>query len=367
MEYEEGGSLRDIIDDSGGSLSEQELVGIAVPLFQGLAELHRFGLLHRDIKPDNIVIRADGSPALIDFGAAVSFGETARGPVGFVGTAAYAPIEQFDPYGKIGPWTDIYSMGAVMYEIIVGCHPAPARERVLGAEIQWASDKGRGKFGDHILGLVDKCLSLDVDERPRSVKECLIILEADQDQRFRDLIGDISVKMAVHFCNRAKKNMGLRPEELAAFMIAFPAIDLSWRIGKGLPDKSTTERLLKHLSSMEARPCLEVFADNGFSIGKRPFNSAFVLGRLDEYAATYLLDRKQKIWQYETTCKQLAENCISPTHSADVPGFVALMEDVIDRARGRVKKEFAKIYRKVQYRREGDGWVKEIIALDEEG
>ncbi len=88
-------------------MSEQEIEGIAAPLCQGLAELHRSGLLHRDVKPDNIIMRADGSPALIDLGAAVQFNEADRGPIPFVGPAAYAPIEQFDPNGNIGPWTDI--------------------------------------------------------------------------------------------------------------------------------------------------------------------------------------------------------------------------------------------------------------------
>jgi hypothetical protein len=85
---------------------------------------------------------------------------------------------------------------------------------------------------------------------------------------------------------------------------------------------------------------------------------------MDEYAATYLLDRRQKEWHYELTLKQLAENSIAPTHEQDIPGFTGLMEDVVDRARGRVKKEFGKIYRKVVYRAvEGGGWVKETVDL----
>jgi len=64
------------------------------------------------------------------------------------------------------------------------------------------------------------------------------------------------------------------------------------------------------------------------------------------------------------TLKQLAEHCIASTHSRDLPGFTDLMEGVVDRARGRVKKEFGKIYRKVVYRAvEGGGWVKETVDL----
>ena len=150
---------------------------------------------------------------------------------------------------------------------------------------------------------------------------------------------------------------------MVAFMAAFPAIDLSWRIGKGLPGKDTAERLLNVTSLDGVRYCSEVFAERGFRTVARPITASFVLGRMDEYAATYLLDRRQKEWHYELTLKHLAENCIASANSPDLPGFTSLMEDVVDRARGRVKKEFGKIYRKVVYRRVGDGWVKETVDL----
>lgn len=366
MDHEAGGSVRDIIEGANGPMSEQEIEAIVMPLCQGLAELHRAGLLHRDIKPDNIVVRLDGSPALIDFGAAVQFGKTVRGPMGFVGTAVYAPLEQFDPDGNIGPWTDIYSMGAVMYEMVARHPPTPARDRAQGAEMEPASEKGRAKYGDRLLGLIDKCLALDFEERPGSINECLVLLQADRDERFRHLMVNISIKMVSHFSNWAKPNDGFDAEELVAFMLAFPAIDLSWRIGKGLPDKATAERLLKLIRPAEMDRCLDVLAEKGFSKGHRPLNVVFILGRIDEYAATYLLDRKQKEWHYEMTRKHLAENCIAPAHAAAVPDFVSLMEDVIDRARGRVKSEFERIYRKVVYRHVGDGWVKEVVVLDDD-
>jgi serine/threonine protein kinase len=366
MDYEAGGSLRDILGDIGSPLSEPEIDAIVAPLCSGLAELHRSGLLHRDIKPDNILIRSDGSPVLIDFGAVVEFSRTTKGPTTFIGTAAYAPPEQFDPHGNIGPWTDIYSMGAVMYEMIAGYHPTPARERERGGHLERASETGRGKYGDRLLGLIDHCLALETDERPTSIDECLVLLHADQDRRFREVIEKVSWKMVEHFGNWATPNNGLNAAELVAFMLAFPAIDLSWRIGKGLPDKATQERLLRSMSSDFVGRCLLHYTDRGFLAGARPLNSTFVLGRLDEYAATYLLDRKQKEWRYELTCRQLAGNCIASTHSTDVPGFVRLMEEVIDRARSRVKREFGKIYRKVEYRREGDGRVREIVDFEEE-
>jgi serine/threonine protein kinase len=366
MDHEAGGNLRDIISNVGEPLSEQEIEGIITPLCQGLAELHQAGLLHRDVKPDNIILRSGGDPALIDFGAAVQFGGATKGPITFVGTVAYAPLEQLDPSGNIGPWTDIYSMGAVMYEMVTGYPPTPARSRMAGFSMTSAAESGRGKYGDRLLDMIDTCLSLEVDERPQSIRECFVLLRADQDERFRPLVNGIAVKMVAHFCNWAKPNEGLRTEELVAFIAAFPAIDLSWRIGKGLPGKDTAERLLNTTSLMGVRYCSKEFVERGFRALERPITPSFVLGRMDEYAATYLLDRRQKEWHYELTLKQLAENCIAPTHKRDIPGFIGLMEDVVDRARGRVKREFGKIYRKVVYRAvEGGGWVKETVNLEQ--
>jgi hypothetical protein len=178
------------------------------------------------------------------------------------------------------------------------------------------------------------------------------------------MIADISLKMAAHFCNWAQPNEGLRIDELIVFMVAFPAIDLSWRIGKGLPSKETAERLLNSAALEGARYCADVFTDRGFPTPSRPIGASFVLGRMDEYAATYLLDRRKEDWRYELTLKHLAENCIAPSHPADIPGFTDLMEQVADRARARVKKQFRKLYRKVTYRRNESGWVKEFVDLE---
>jgi serine/threonine protein kinase len=364
MDYEAGGSLREIISSVGGSMPDQEISGLILPLCDGLAQLHRQGLLHRDIKPENVIVRPDGSPALIDFGAAVQFGDAVKGSIQFVGTETYAPPEQFDPAGDIGPWTDIYSLGVVMFEMATGSPPPPSRQRLVGRDFLSVKSIVGGKYSDRLLSLIDKCLCLDRRERPQSINECMVLFRADRDQRFRIMIADISLKMAAHFCNWAKPNVGLNVDELTAFMVAFPAIDLSWRIGKGLPSKETAERLIEASSLKAAEYCAVVFSDHGFRASNRPISSPFILGRMDEYAATYLLDRRNEEWRYELTLKHLAEHCIAATHQTDVQGFVDLMEQVTDRARGRVKKEFGKLYRKIIYRQTESGWTKEFVELE---
>ena len=84
-------------------------------LMDGLAKVHGAGLLHRDIAPDNVIIRPDGTPVLIDFGAArQAMGGHSRSMT-VVLKPGYAPIEQYSARGHQGPWTDIYALGALAY------------------------------------------------------------------------------------------------------------------------------------------------------------------------------------------------------------------------------------------------------------
>lgn len=128
MEYEKGQGLLDIIK-SKGQPDERMLLQVFLPILNGLQAVHRAGLLHLDIKPDNIYLRADGPPMLIDFGSARHVARDAdpAGPVAL--TPAYAAIEQYRDQGKLGPWTDIYAIGASLYRCISGADPVDALTR----------------------------------------------------------------------------------------------------------------------------------------------------------------------------------------------------------------------------------------------
>ena len=131
MEYAKGETLSAYLERKG-ILSEAELKEILYPLLDGLEVVHGANLLHRDINPDNIVVRAeDGSPVLLNFGAARQAIGTKRRPLaamltpGYAPLAAmltpeYAPIEQYSDLDDQGPWTDIYALGAVCYRALKG-------------------------------------------------------------------------------------------------------------------------------------------------------------------------------------------------------------------------------------------------------
>ena len=128
MEYEEGESLNGYLRRHGGFLSEPDLLRVFLPILTGLHAVHEAGLLHLDIKPDNIYLRKSGQPMLIDFGSArqrQGKAETERVAL----TRGYSALEQYPGYGVVGPSTDIYSIGATLYRCITGREPLDSLQR----------------------------------------------------------------------------------------------------------------------------------------------------------------------------------------------------------------------------------------------
>lgn len=128
MEFIEGDSLRKIIDRSGKS-DEDFAIKLVLKLSEAIEFLHNRKILHRDIKPDNIIINSCNEPVLLDFGAAREIAGT-KVPHTIILTPGYAPIEQSDPNSEKGFYIDIYSIGATLYHLITGQIPVPAEQRV---------------------------------------------------------------------------------------------------------------------------------------------------------------------------------------------------------------------------------------------
>src|SRR5205085_9099171 len=111
----------------GRPATQDELDRIITPLLDALELVHSHDMLHRDIAPDNILVRSDGTPALIDFGAARDDLKHRVGPITAVIKPGYSPPEQYEASPlRQGPWSDIYGFGATLYHAVVGALPVGA-------------------------------------------------------------------------------------------------------------------------------------------------------------------------------------------------------------------------------------------------
>lgn len=169
LEYERGSALKTWWPEH--PLPEAELVQLLRPLLDGLSVVHGAGYLHRDIKPDNILVRGgDGGLVLLDFGSArQAVGGAADEDI--VVTPGYAPIEQYQD-GPQGAWTDIYALGATLYWLVAGKKPPSADQRLRRTDpMLSAVEAGRGRYGLPFLAAIDWALRPQPDQRPQSIAE----------------------------------------------------------------------------------------------------------------------------------------------------------------------------------------------------
>ena len=171
MRYERGRTLQEHIRQRRGALEESWMRRTFAQLLNGLREVHSNKLLHLDIKPANVYVRNDGTPLLIDFGAArqTLSGEGARLPPTY--TPGFASPEQHARRDVLGPWSDVYSVGATLYACLAGAPPQQADLRVAKDALLPARRGWAGKYSPAMLDIVDWCLRLDHLERPQSVFE----------------------------------------------------------------------------------------------------------------------------------------------------------------------------------------------------
>lgn len=127
MEFIDGIDLRQYAKKCGGRLMPEQLFFRLKDVLKALYEVHKAGIIHRDISPDNMMMTADGKVKLIDFGAAKNYSN--RQDTTVLLKHGYAPIEQYDKNGNQGPWTDIYSMCASIYYLLTGIKIPRATER----------------------------------------------------------------------------------------------------------------------------------------------------------------------------------------------------------------------------------------------
>ena len=190
MPFVGGESLYDLIERDE-SVSQEQLSGIADQLLGALDEMHSRGILHRDIKPDNVLVDAQGQAVLIDFGSARIVDAGKRDPMRGFGSPGYAAPEQYDPREEQGAWTDLYGLAALLYHAVTGAPPPPADDRKRGAVMEPAAGAGILRYPHDFLRAIDDALDLNPALRPRSVADFRASLTGN---RNRSLLRRASVR-----------------------------------------------------------------------------------------------------------------------------------------------------------------------------
>jgi len=176
MEYAHGQNLQAYIKKHRGFMSEQFMGTIFPPLLDALKNIHETGFLHLDIKPGNIHIRPGGRPLLLDFGAVHPIMQTRSDQPTQVVTPGYSPIEQYSNHGYVGPWTDIYAIGATMRTCLEDKAPPAAPERHDHDQLRPAVEVFRKKYPLELLKAIDWAMEVDPLLRPQTVDAFMEVL-----------------------------------------------------------------------------------------------------------------------------------------------------------------------------------------------
>ena len=174
VEYINGISLSKLASqyaEMGTTIPQSSLVGIMVRLLDALDYIHSRKILHRDIKPDNILVTRTGLPVIIDFGAArESYGDLSDS---IVETPGFSPSEQSTPDGNMGPWTDLYAFGATMYYLLTGtCLPNCQQREIYDTVDPLSKDPELCKrYNPALLATIDRSIEPLPARRYQNVEE----------------------------------------------------------------------------------------------------------------------------------------------------------------------------------------------------
>jgi len=171
MTYDYGVTLDKLLRNKSLSVTEDFLLTLFNSLLAGLSHIHSQQYIHLDIKPANILVRPGNDALLLDFGAIQSFPKSHLGKQTKILTKGFSPIEQHNLSAQLGPWTDIYAVGASMRTCLENKAPVPAQERLRQDTLAPAAKAFHKKFPGYLLKAIDWAMALQPEDRPQSVAE----------------------------------------------------------------------------------------------------------------------------------------------------------------------------------------------------
>jgi len=179
MPHYSGPTLKSWIKQQHGRADADWLELFFYLLMDALETLHRENCLHRDVAPDNILVIDDGSPLLLDFGAARRVIGDLTQALTVILKPGFAPIEQYAESASMrqGPWTDVYALCAVAHFMITGKAPTPAVSRVLADDLVPLSVTAAGRFPPAFLVALDAGLTVRPQQRPQNIGALRALIE----------------------------------------------------------------------------------------------------------------------------------------------------------------------------------------------
>lgn len=188
MEYVNGVTFKGYLAREGGKISYQKALKILIPVMDSLRAIHKAGMLHRDVSPDNIYITENGQIKLLDFGAArYEMGEYSKS-LSVILKDGFSPEEQYRSRGKQGAWTDIYALGATFYRAVTGEVPMQALDRMERDELKPPSVLGIA-IPPRAEAQLMKALAVKGSDRQQTVQEFQDILMAQEPEIKKEISG----------------------------------------------------------------------------------------------------------------------------------------------------------------------------------
>lgn len=178
MSYDYGLGLDRLIKSTEFEIDETFIRTVFRQVLMGVATIHAHRFVHLDIKPANMLIRPENCPLLLDFGAIQHYPNSPKRQQARICTQGFSPIEQYLDLSKIGPWTDIYSIGASMRSCLDRKVPPIVTERLKQDPLKDAVKLYKNRYSESLLKAVDWAMQLQPKDRPQSTTELQALLDS---------------------------------------------------------------------------------------------------------------------------------------------------------------------------------------------
>ena len=169
MDFVEGENLKQYLKRTG-PLSWEQMQDIFLPVIQAMEQVHRAGLIHRDLSPDNLMLLPDGGVQILDLGAAKDLSINSGASSMQVAKGGFSPLEQYHQRGGSGSWTDVYALAATIYYTLTGVVPPAAVERVDEDTLRWDLPPLQ-KLPQERVEALKKAMALRTKERTQTMEE----------------------------------------------------------------------------------------------------------------------------------------------------------------------------------------------------